>query len=99
MKQKKVPLRKCVVTNEMKPKKEMVRIVKDKEGGITIDPSGRQNGRGAYISLDPAILDKAREERALDRSLGITLSEEFYDELSEYIKYQYARKQINNNDK
>ncbi|MDO5456756.1 MAG: YlxR family protein [Atopococcus tabaci] len=94
MKKKKVPLRKCVVTNEMKPKQEMVRVVKDKEDSITIDPSGRQNGRGAYISLDPTILDKARKGRALDRSLGITLSEEFYDELSEHINYQYARKQI-----
>lgn len=94
MKQKKVPLRKCVVSNEMKPKKEMVRVVKDKEGNVTIDPSGRQNGRGAYVSLDPAILDKAREKRGLDRSLDITLSDEFYDELSEYINYQHARKQI-----
>lgn len=94
MKQKKVPLRKCVVSNEMKPKKEMVRVVKDKEGNVTIDPSGRQNGRGAYVSLDPAILDTAREKHGLDRSLGIALSDEFYDELSEYINYQYARKQI-----
>lgn len=94
MKKKKIPLRKCVVTNEMKEKKEMVRIVKDKEDNVSIDPTGKLNGRGAYVSLDPEILDQAREKRSLDRSLGVTLSEDFYDELSEYIHYQYARKQI-----
>lgn len=94
MKKKKVPLRKCVVSKEMKDKKEMVRIVKNKEEGISIDPTGKKNGRGAYISLDPAILDDARKNRDLDKSLGVDLSDEFYDELEEYITYQHARKQI-----
>lgn len=94
MTQRKVPMRKCVVTNEMFPKKELIRIVKNKEGEVAIDATGKLNGRGAYISLDPTILDKAREKRALDRSLGVTLSDEFYNELDEFINYHHARLSI-----
>lgn len=94
MKKRKVPLRKCVITGEMKPKSEMVRIVKTKEGDIFIDPSSKQNGRGAYVSLDPSILDDIQKDKALDKALSTTLSDEFYEELSEYIEYQYARNQI-----
>lgn len=94
MKKKKIPLRKCVVTGEMKNKGDMVRIVKTKEGKVFIDPSGKQNGRGAYISLDPDILDQAQSERALDKALATTLSDTFYTELRDYITYQYARSQL-----
>ena len=52
---RKVPLRKCTVSGEMFPKKELVRVVKTKEGDVSIDPTGRQNGRGAYIGLDPEL--------------------------------------------
>ena len=48
---KKVPLRKCIVTGEMKPKKELVRIVRSKEGEVSIDLTGKKSGRGAYLSL------------------------------------------------
>ena len=48
-KKRKIPQRKCIVTNELKPKKEMIRIVRNKEGEVFIDPTGKQNGRGAYI--------------------------------------------------
>ena len=50
MKQRKVPLRKCIVTNEMKPKKELIRVVRSPEGEVSIDQTGKKNGRGAYIS-------------------------------------------------
>ena len=52
MKQRKIPLRKSVVSGEMKPKKEMVRITRSKEGEVSIDPTGKMPGRGAYVSLD-----------------------------------------------
>ena len=54
MKQRKIPLRKSVVSGEMKPKKEMIRITRSKEGEVSIDPTGKMPGRGAYVSLEPA---------------------------------------------
>ena len=60
MAKKKIPLRKCVVTGDMKPKKEMVRIVKTKENEIFIDDTGKKNGRGAYVSMDEAVIQKAK---------------------------------------
>lgn len=53
MKKRKVPLRKSVVSGEMKPKKEMIRITRSKEGEVSIDPSGKMPGRGAYVSIEP----------------------------------------------
>lgn len=93
-KQRKVPLRKCVVTGEQQPKKDLVRIVKNKEGEIAIDPTGKLNGRGAYVSLHPEVVKEAMNNKALDKSLGITISEEFYQELYDYVDHQYARKQL-----
>ena len=58
MKTRKIPMRKCVVSNEMKRKKELVRIVKNQAGEIAIDPTGRMNGRGAYVSMEPALIQK-----------------------------------------
>ena len=54
MKKRKVPLRKSVVSGEMFPKKELIRIAKSKEGEVSIDPSGKKPGRGAYVALEPA---------------------------------------------
>lgn len=59
MKQRKVPMRKDVISQEMKPKKEMVRIVKTAEGEISIDPTGKKSGRGAYVSLEPDAIKTA----------------------------------------
>lgn len=60
---KKVPLRKCVATGEQLPKKELIRIVKNKEGEVSVDPTGKKNGRGAYLkrSLDAIELAKRKD--------------------------------------
>ena len=56
---KKIPLRKCVVTQERLPKKDLLRVVKNNEGEVMVDLSGKANGRGAYIKNDVEVLDKA----------------------------------------
>lgn len=91
---RKVPLRKCIVSQEMYPKKELVRVVKNKEGKVFIDPSGRQNGRGAYIALEPALALKAKEKRVFDRAFSMKVSDDFYDELFAYVDHQKARKEL-----
>lgn len=92
--QRKIPMRKCIVSQEMYPKKELVRVVKTKEDEVFLDPSGRQNGRGAYIALEPELAIRAKKERTFDRAFGIKISDEFYEELFNYIDHQKARKEL-----
>ena len=94
MKQRKIPMRKCVIANEMFPKKELVRIVRTPEGNVEIDPSGKQNGRGAYISLNPEMVQKAWDKHLLDRHLNVTISDDFYEELKAYVAHQKARQEL-----
>jgi predicted RNA-binding protein YlxR (DUF448 family) len=93
-KQRKIPMRKSVVSNEMFPKKELVRIAKTKEGVVSLDPTGKAPGRGAYIALEPKEVEDSRKKKILDRALDATLSDEFYDELLEYVTHQKARKEL-----
>lgn len=91
MQKRKVPMRKCVVTNEMKPKKEMIRIVRNKEGVVAIDPTGKMPGRGAYVSIEPTVVQTAWDKHILDRHLEATINDEFYQELLDYVTHQKAR--------
>ena len=94
MKQRKIPLRKSVVSGEMKPKKEMIRSTRSKEGEVSIDPTGKMPGRGAYVSLEPAEVQQAWDKKILDRALETTLTDEFYQELLDYVTHQKARKEL-----
>ncbi|WP_271022221.1 RNase P modulator RnpM [Enterococcus faecium] len=94
MKQRKIPLRKSVVSGEMKPKKEMVRITRSKEGEVSIDPTGKMPGRGAYVSLEPEEVQQAWDKKIPDRVLETTLTDEFYQELLDYVTHQKARKEL-----
>jgi len=94
MAKRKVPMRKCVVTGEMKPKKEMVRVVRNKEKEVFIDETGKKNGRGAYISLDRTVAKEAKENDVLSSALNTDVSMEFYDELLEHVDYRIARLEI-----
>ena len=78
---KKVPLRTCMGCNEKKPKKELVRIVKNKEGEIFIDKTGKAEGRGAYICDSVECLDKIIKSKRLEKVLETKLSEEVYNNL------------------
>lgn len=81
MKPKKIPIRTCVVTNISKPKKELVRIVANKEGLVFIDLNGKQNGRGAYLTKSKEVFLKAKQNKVLDRKLKTKVPLEIYDEL------------------
>lgn len=85
MKARKIPMRTCVVTRESLPKQELLRIVKDKEGNLSVDITGKANGRGAYVKKDLAVIDKARKTKVLERVLEIEIKEEIYRELEDYI--------------
>ena len=78
---KKIPQRKCIVCQDRDSKKELMRIVKNKEGEIFLDPSGRANGRGAYICKDTACLKKAIKTKALNRAFKVEVSDEVYEKL------------------
>lgn len=93
-KQRKIPLRKCVVSGEMYPKKDLVRVVKTKDNEVFLDPTGRANGRGAYIALDPDIAEKARREKSFNRIFSMQVDDAFYDEVYEYVVHQKARQEL-----
>jgi len=78
---KKIPLRKCTGCGEMKPKKEMVRVIKTAEEEIFLDATGKKNGRGAYICCSEECLAKAMKSKGLERSLQIAVPEEVYEQL------------------
>lgn len=85
MKMKKIPLRTCVVTKEKFEKKDLIRIVKNNEGKVFVDESGKANGRGAYIKKDMDVLNKAKQSKILERQLEISIPDEIYEELSNII--------------
>ncbi len=87
MAERKIPLRKCIGCGEMKDKRELVRIVRNKEGEISVDLIGKKPGRGAYICKSIECLDKAQKAKRLERALSTRIEPEIYDtmrrELSE----------------
>lgn len=83
---KKVPMRKCVATGEMRPKKELVRIVRSKEGEVSIDLTGKKSGRGAYLSKDKEAVQLAKKRNILSKQLETNLDDAIYDELNELIE-------------
>jgi len=84
-KPKRVPLRKCVATNEQYPKKEMFRVVRTPEGNIEIDDKGKMNGRGAYLSKSKKAIEIARKKKVLDRHLEVAIPDNIYDQLLEML--------------
>ena len=83
MTKRKIPLRKCLGCNEQKEKRELIRIVKSKDGDISIDFTGKMNGRGAYICHSEECLAKVRKNKSLSRAFKENVSAEIYDKLSE----------------
>jgi uncharacterized protein len=83
---KKVPLRKCVATGEMRPKKELVRIVRSKEGEVFVDPTGKKSGRGAYLSKEKEAVLSAKKKNILANHLEVSIDDAIYEELLELIE-------------
>lgn len=86
MKVKKIPMRMCTGCSQMKPKKELIRVVKNNEGEVSIDLVGKKPGRGAYICKDEACLEKAYKSKRLNKNLETNISEDIYKSLRETIK-------------
>ena len=81
MQVKKQPMRKCTGCNEMKEKRELVRIVREPEGAISVDLTGKKSGRGAYICKDKKCLQKAQKAKRLERAFECEVPEEIYERL------------------
>ena len=81
MKNKKIPMRSCVVTHEKLPKKELIRVVRTPDGNVVVDATGKANGRGAYLKLALEVIDKAEKSKILDKVLEVEVSSNIYEEL------------------
>ena len=83
MQKKKIPMRQCVGCREMKPKRELIRVVRSPEGDIALDFRGKNPGRGAYVCADAACLARARKSKALERAFSCPIPDEIYDLLNQ----------------
>ena len=81
MKTKKIPMRMCLGCGEMKPKRELIRVVKSKEGDISLDLTGKKSGRGAYICKSVECFEKARKARKFERSFSCMIGEDIYNSM------------------
>ena len=87
-------MRKSVVSNDVIDKRDLLRIVKNKEGEVFIDPTGKANGRGAYIKLDNAEALEAKKKKVFNRSFNMEVEENFYDELIAYVDHKVKRREL-----
>ena len=88
--QKKIPQRQCMGCRERKAKREMIRVVRCTDGTVTLDFSGKLNGRGAYVCPDPECLKKARKTRALERCLEVAIPEDVYDRMEKEMEGKHG---------
>jgi predicted RNA-binding protein YlxR (DUF448 family) len=86
MKVRKIPLRMCTGCMEMKPKKELIRVVKSPEGEVSVDITGKKSGRGAYICKSIECFEKSVKTKRLSRNLDVTIDEKIYNKLKEEIE-------------
>ena len=85
MKVKKIPMRTCVVSHEKLPKKELIRIVRNKDGEVFVDETGKLNGKGVYLKKDLDIINKAEKSKILNKYLEIDVNDEIYEKLRKII--------------
>ena len=86
MKQRKIPLRMCVVTKERFEKKDLIRIVRTPEGLVEIDLTGKKNGKGAYVKKDLEVIKKAMQNKIIDRALEVEVPNSIYEEIKTIIE-------------
>ena len=79
---KKIPMRQCIGCGEMQSKKEMMRVLKNAEGEISLDTTGKKNGRGAYLCYSRECLQKAIKSKGLERSFQMKIPQEVYDTIT-----------------
>lgn len=85
MQTRKQPMRMCTGCGEMKEKRELIRVVKSSDGEISLDKTGKKNGRGAYICHNAACLKKARKNKRIERAFEVAIPDEIYDRMEEEI--------------
>ena len=78
---KKIPLRKCIVTGELLPKKELLRIVKTPDGSVVLDETGKLNGRGAYLKKSNEALEIVQKKNLFKKTLGVEIDDELYEQI------------------
>ena len=83
---KRVPMRQCLGCREHKPKRELVRIVRSPEGQVSLDRSGKMNGRGAYLCHNPECLRRAVKAKALERAFGTAVPDDVLERLTEELE-------------
>ena len=83
---RKMPERTCIVTKEKTNKRDLLRVVRDKEGNVMVDVTGKANGRGAYLKKDIEIIKKAQSSKILDKVLEVNIPESIYEEMINMIK-------------
>ena len=91
MKQRKIPLRMCLGCSQMKPKAELIRVVKEPNGDVTLDATGKKNGRGAYICKCSECLEKAIKAKKFERSFSVNIPEEIFESLKREMQQLEAR--------
>ncbi len=82
---KKIPLRTCIITKEKHEKKDLIRIVRTPDGKVEIDLTNKKNGKGAYITKDITVIEKAKKNNALGKALEVEIPVLIYEELKELI--------------
>ncbi|MDE6784538.1 MAG: YlxR family protein [Ruminococcus sp.] len=92
MKSVKVPMRMCLGCNEMKPKRELMRVVKSPEGCVSLDFTGKKNGRGAYICRNEECFTKARRARRFEKSLSCRIEESVYEVMTDELRKETGNK-------
>ena len=91
-------MRKDIVTGEMMEKKELIRVVRNKENEVSLDPTGKKPGRGAYVMIDVDIVKKPFKNRTFDKVFETKIDDSFYEELIEYVDHQQARRELFKNE-
>ena len=81
----KIPMRRCIVTGESFPKKELLRIVRTPEGELKVDPTGKVNGKGAYIKKSVEVIELLKKNNTLERTFGIKVSDSIYEEIEKLL--------------
>ncbi len=84
--QKKIPMRQCLGCREMKPKRDLIRVVRSPEGAISLDFKGKVSGRGAYVCPDMSCLKKAMKSKAIERAFETAIPDEIYAQLTEQME-------------
>lgn len=85
-KEKKIPQRMCIVCRQSKDKKDLIRIVNNKEEGLVIDETGKKNGRGAYICKSLECIENAKKRKSLERAFKTEVSDDLYEEIRSYVE-------------